>query len=100
MIDTVLVLWFFVFVIILIVHLIADSSTWGMIGALWFMVLGLAILLTGVEMQTGVTITDTAVINTYESVVLPFSTYAYVWGIFIIGISMYMLLANAMKRTT
>jgi len=100
MIDGILAFWLLIFVIFLIVHLIADSSTWGMIGGLWLMLLGLAIVVTGVQIQSGVDISDTSITNVYSDWVLPFSTYAYVWGVTIIGVSMYMFFANAMKRTT
>ena len=99
MVDAILLMWLLIFIIFLIVHLIADSTTWGMIGSFWLMLLGLAILITGLQTQTGVEISDTAITNVYDDVILPFSTYAFVWGITIIGVSMYMLLANAMKRT-
>lgn len=100
MVDGILVYWLLIFIILLIIHLIADSTTFGIICGFWFMILGLAILVTGIQIQTGVSISDTAITNVYEDMILPFSTYSIVWGVTLIGISMYMVLANAMRRTS
>jgi uncharacterized membrane protein len=100
MIDQIFYAWILIFLIFLIVNIIARSTTFGMIGGFWLMILGLAILITGFQMQTGVTQSAGTVTNVYSDAVLPFSTYAYVWGLFMIGCSMYMVLANARARTT
>jgi len=86
------------------VNIAGSSTTFGLIAAMWLMVLGLAIVISGVQLQSGIAtnITDTSqtMTYTYNDVVLPFSTYAYIWGIFFIGLSMYMLTANMMRKTT
>jgi hypothetical protein len=97
-VDGILIFWILLFVIFLIIHLIVDSTTFGMICGFWLMILGLAIVITGVQIQTGVNITDTSVTNIYQDMVLPFSTYSLVWGVSLIAISMYMVIANAMRR--
>ena len=100
MVDQIFYAWILIFLIFLIVNIIARSTTFGMIGGLWLMILGLAILVDGFQMQTGVTQSAGTVTNVYSDIVLPFSEYAFVWGVFFIGCSMYMLLANAQARPT
>lgn len=104
MVDGILLYWLLIFIILLIVNIAGNSTTFGMIAALWLLVLGLAIIITGVQLQTGINtaVSDTAqnITYVYEDVVLPFSTYAFIWGIFMIGLSMYMLIANGMKKIT
>ena len=104
MIDAILIFWILIFIIFLIVNLLGESTTFGMIAAFWILILGLAIIITGIQVQTGVDITTSggtqSIVYTYQDATVPFSTYAYIWGLFFIGISMYMLLANARARTT
>lgn len=107
MIDWILIIWVLLFVIFLVVNL-QGSTTFGMIASFWLIILGGAIILTGVQIQTGMNITTTGSVQVieyvYDDAVLPFSypvsDYSFVWGIIFICIAMYMLLANAMKRTT
>ena len=98
MIDVMIMFWIIIFIIFLVVNVGAESNVFGMIGGFWLLVLGLAILVSGVQIQTGATISDTAITYVYEDVVLPFSTYSYIWGIFMVSVSLYMILANGMKQ--
>ena len=104
MIDAILWIWLAILVIFLLINLYGKSTTFGMVAAFWLMILGFGIIITGVQIQTGVnetTIGDTTITTyIYSDVTLPFSTYAFIWGIIFIVISMYMLLANARAKTT
>lgn len=65
------------------------------------MVLALAIIVSGVQTETGVEIIDgnasTIYSYQYDDVTLPFSTYSYIWGIVLICVSIYILYANLLK---
>jgi len=56
---------------------------------------------TGVQIESGVEITDvgdsTQYTYQYTDATLPFSTYAYIWGIILISVSLYILYANLLK---
>lgn len=104
MVDGILIYWILIFIIFLIVNIAGGSTTFGIINGFWLMILGLAILITGVQLQSGMSITTVGGVQTvaysYSDIVLPFSTYSIVWGVFFIGLAMYMIIANAMSRTT
>ena len=100
MYDLIFLLWIIIFVIFLAVNIGINSTTFGMIAGFWMMLLGLAVAITGLQIQSGIDMTSTGTVNTYADAILPYSTYAYVWGIFLIGISMYIFYANAMARYT
>jgi len=104
MIDAILIFWILIFIVFLIVNIIGESTTFGMIAAFWILLLGLAIIITGIQVQSGMSVSveggNQVVTYSYADATIPFSTYSFIWGIFFIGISMYMLLANARARTT
>lgn len=99
MIDLIVYIWLLVFVILFIANLYTDNPVFGLIAGMWFLILGLGIIVDGFQMQTGMTLTEagntTTVTNTYTDVTLPFSTYSIVWGIIILCISIYIIYRNA-----
>ena len=100
MIDILLILWFIVFVIFLAVNLLADSHAFGIVAGLWLLLLGLAIITTGVQIESGATVlavsaSETTIEYDYQDATLPYSTYSYVWGVILILISIYIIYANA-----
>lgn len=99
MLDQILIYWILIFIIFLIINLVANSTTFGMIGGFWLMLLGLAILVSGIQIQTGMTVGD-SISYVSSDVIFPFSEISFIWGIFFIGVSIYMIIANAMKCTT
>lgn len=90
--------------IFLIINIYGKSTTFGMIAAFWILIFGLAVIVSGIQVQSGQTETvvgdTTTIVLNYADASLPFSTISFVVGIFFIGVSMYMLLANGMARTT
>ncbi len=104
MIDMILIFWILIFIVFLIVNLLGESTTFGMIAAFWILLLGLAIIITGIQVQTGVEVTDVGdtqtIVYTYTDATVPYGSFSFIWGIVFIAISMYMLLANARARTT
>jgi hypothetical protein len=102
MVDGILIYWLLIFIVLLIVNLAGDSTTFGIIDGFWLLILGLAVIVTGVQLQSGMNVTTVGtsqiISYTYSDVVLPFSTYSIIWGIFFIGLAMYMIIANGMRR--
>lgn len=100
MIDILLILWFLVFVIFLAVNILEDSHAFGIVAGLWLLLLGLAIITTGIQIESGATIiavdaSETTIEYDYVDATLPYSTYSFVWGIILILISVYIIYANA-----
>lgn len=100
MIDLLVIIWLIIFVIFLAVNLAGDSHAFGVVAGAWLLLLGLAIITTGVQIESGSTITvvdaDTTTIEyDYEDATLPYSTYSYVWGIVLILIGVFMVYCNA-----
>ena len=99
---TILILWFLIFIIFLIIHLQQNSADWGIITSFWLLLIGLAVLVTGLEIESGMTIETSGSTQTlvyqYADVAAPFSTYSYMWGVFFIALFIYMLYVNAEKK--
>lgn len=99
MIDLVLVLWLIIFVILFVANLYLNNAFFGVIAGFWLVILGLAIIVTGIQIQSGMSIDTssnvTQIIYNYTDLTLPFSTYSYIWGFILIGISIYIIYKNA-----
>jgi hypothetical protein len=92
----------FVFLIIFVSNLYLMNPIFGIIAGFWLIVIAGAILIDGIELQSGTTITTvngtTTMTNTYTDLVLPFTSEASViFGMFFIGISIYIIYKNAME---
>lgn len=91
-------IWIVVFVVLMVIHLIERSKNWGKIAGLWLLILGLFIIVDGVQYNTGVETTETAqsvvVTYQYDDVALPYSTYSYIWGIIFILLGIWIFYAN------
>jgi len=102
MVEEILIYWILVFIVLLIINLAGNSTTFGILGGFWLLILGLAIIMTGIQLKSGMvvqTLSDSQVVTyNYSDAVLPFSTYSFIWGFFFIGLSMYMIMANGMRR--
>lgn len=77
-----------------------SNSIFGIIAGFWLLILGLAIIVTGLQIQSGITVSIVSNVTTnisysYSDVTLPFSTYSFVWGIIIMCISIYIIFKNA-----
>jgi hypothetical protein len=98
MLDVIIWIWLAVFLILVAMHLHAGSTELGMIAGTWFLFLGLFIAVSGLQTQSGYTMTvvgsNTTISYDYVDIVLPYNTYSYLWGLSIILIGLYMLVAN------
>ena len=103
MILELFLIWLFIFVFLMVVNIVADSTTFGLIAGLWLILIGAMIILDGIQYQTGTTIlTDGAtqtITAVYSDATLPYSTYSFIWGLSFISLSMYIILANGLKKT-
>ena len=99
MIDWIIILWLIVFVIFLSVNIGADSSVFGIVGGFWLLILGVGIIWDGVQIQDGLDLVTsgdtTTVAYSYVDAVIPVSTVAFIWGVILILISIFMIYSNA-----
>jgi len=98
MIIEMLLIWILIFIVFLVVNITQKSHNFGILAGIWILLIGCFIILEGVQISSGVEITDTAnsqiVTYDYEDVTLPYSTYSFVWGIIFILLGVYIMYAN------
>lgn len=106
MYDIILILWILIFFILLVVNIVEKSHWFGIFAGIWLLLLGLAIIITGVQIQNGMSIETSGawqnITFLYEDLAPPFypyggvqSTYSLVWGVIFILISIYITYSNA-----
>jgi hypothetical protein len=99
MLDIVLIIMLFIFLIMFISNLYLDNAIFGILSGFWLVVIAGAILIDGIKLQSGTTITTigatTYLNNTYTDLVLPFSSTSIVFGMFLVGLSIYIIYKNA-----
>lgn len=98
MLDAIIWLWLAVFVIFFYVNIKEKSENFGMIAGIWFMLLGLAIAVDGLQTYGGVVETVsgsvTYINNTFVDIQLPFSTVSNVWGVPFLLVGFYIFWYN------
>lgn len=100
MLDIVFLIMLFVFLIMFVSNLYLDNPIFGIISGFWLIVIAGAILIDGIRLQSGTTITTVGATsymnNTYTDLVLPFpSSASVIFGMFFVGISIYIIYKNA-----
>jgi len=97
-----IIIWLIIFLIFLVINISEKSKIFGAFAGLWSMLLGLLIIVDGVHIEGGISITESGGVQeltyNYVSATLPYSGYAFIWGMFFIGISIYILYANLLKE--
>jgi len=100
-IDMVLI-WVLIFVFLIAVNIKEKSRIFGVVAGLWLLILSCFIILDGVQFQSGYVETVagnvTTIVNTYSESTLPYDTYSNIWGIFFLGLSIFILFANLQKK--
>ena len=85
MIELVFIIMLFVFLIMFIANLYLDNPIFGMLCGFWLIVMASAVLIDGIQLQSGVNITasetSTSVVYEYSDLVLPFSSTSVIFGI-------------------
>jgi len=104
MIDVLIWIWILVFFIFIGIGIVERSTTFGAIAGFWLLIFGLIIITTGVQVQSGATVTmegDTQTVTfSYTNATMPFGTYSFIWGFSLIAISLYIIYANVSARIT
>jgi len=98
MVDWLIVLWLIVFMLLFAANIGVNSAVFGLIAGFWLLVLGLGIIVTGIQIQDGYEIvtsgSTTSIVYSYVDATLPFSSLSMVWGVFLILIAGFMLYSN------
>ena len=99
MILIMVLIWLLFFAIFFIAGISEPSYVLGIIAGIILLIFGLAIIITGIQVESGTTwsiTSDEYVMETdYTDVTLPFSTYSFVFGIIFILTSMFIIYSNA-----
>jgi energy-coupling factor transporter transmembrane protein EcfT len=101
MTEILIAFWLFVFAIFFFAGIITNSKYLSVISGLWLLIFSLLIIITGVYIQSGTTMTVTGNVSesvtNYQEVVVPYTTYAVIWGVFLLLTSFY-IVVNAMDQ--
>ena len=100
-----IVLWLVIWAILLFVNIRGKSKIFGGFAGAWLFLLGIFIIASGVQIETGkITTTigpgQTVEYIQYSNVVLPFNTYSYVWGVFMFVLAIYIMVANIRAKAS
>jgi hypothetical protein len=100
MLDVVMVIMLFIFLIMFVSNLYLNNPFFGMVAGFWLIITALAILVDGIQLQSGMNIVtvggNTTISYSYTDLVLPFpSTASVIFGVFLIGLSIYIVYKNA-----
>jgi hypothetical protein len=90
---------FLIFIVILILNLYTDNEIFGIIAGFWLIVIAGAILIDGIQLQSGMDMiasgSNYTISTTYTDLVLPFpSPASVIFGMVLIGLSIYILFKN------
>lgn len=97
MILDVLLIWLILWVIFLSISIIEKRGiVFGFFSGLWILLLGIYLNIDGLSIQSGVN--QATGEFTYTAMVLPFSTYSFLWGLPFIVISIYIMYLAVTKR--
>jgi hypothetical protein len=99
MLDIAFIIMFLIFIVIIIMNLYTENEIFGAIAGLWLIIIALAILVGGIQLQNGMTMTangsNYTLQTTYTDLVLPFpDTASIIFGTVLIGLSIYILYKN------
>ena len=90
----------FIFLIMFVSNLYLNNPIFGIISGFWLIITALAILVDGIQLQSGMNLVttgnNTAITYQYTDLVLPFpSPASIIFGVFLIGLSIYIIYKNA-----
>jgi len=100
MLDITFIIMIFIFLIIFISNLYLNNPIFGIIAGFWLIVISCAVLIDGIRLQAGMALVTsgnyTNVTYKYTDLVLPFpSPASVIFGVFLIGLSIYIIYKNA-----
>ena len=98
MIDFLIIIWLIVFLMFFLVSVVQDAGVFGIISGFWLMIFGVLVVATGIQVQSGMTITtaggNQTIVYQYANVVSSVSSYSFILGFILIAISMYIVYAG------
>jgi len=101
MIVILVLIWLLFFAIFFIAGMAEPSYVLGIIAGILLLLLGLGIIITGIQVESGTTSTfedgEWTIETDYADATLPFSTYSYVFGVIFILTSMFIIYSNGEK---
>lgn len=101
MIDIMILFWLAIFGIFFISSVIGNSYRLAVLAGIILLFFGMFIMLDGVQVQSGMSITDNNgtqnITYFYDDAVTPVSSYSIVWGLVFVLISLYLILEGARK---
>ena len=102
MLDILLAVWIVFFVIFLVANIITDNQIFGGMASIILLLLGLYIIVGGIQISDGATIVEsgdtTTVTWTYDDADLEYGSYNTVFGLSFVAFSIYLLYANFIKK--
>jgi hypothetical protein len=98
-----IVIWIIVWAICMAINIRAKSTTFGIFAGLWLFMLGLSIIITGVQVEAGTITTTISPGQSFEeiqyaSAVYPYSAYSVIWGVPFLALAIYIAGANVIAR--
>jgi hypothetical protein len=102
MTEILIAFWLFVFAIFFFAGIIEKSKYLSALSGLWLLIFSLLIIVTGVYIQSGTTTVFNGNISEnvtiiYQEVVVPYTTYAVIWGVFLLIAAAY-IIVNAVDQ--
>lgn len=103
MLVEVFLLWFVVWIVFLIMST-TGSKGWlfAAFAGIWSIFMSIHILIDGLQMRSGMNIVGSSgnytVTYSYTTLVLPYSTYSFIWGMFFLLLGMYLVFIAVMRR--
>ena len=101
MIVILVLIWLLFFAIFFIAGMSEPSYVLGIIAGILLLILGLAIIITGIQVESGTSSVfddgEWTIETVYSDASLPFSTYSYVFGVIFILTSMFIIYSNGEK---
>lgn len=98
MLDILILIWLIVFIIFFLVSVVQNAGIFGIISGFWLMLFGVMIVATGIQTQSGMTITTVGANQTityqFADIVSSISSYSFILGFIFIGVSMYIVYAG------
>jgi len=99
MIDLILIIWIILFLIFFVSGMVTDNPIFGLVGGLLLLLLGLGIIVSGLQLSSGMTMVtvgnQTNITYNYAEVAPPFSTWGLLFGLTLLAISIYIIYRNA-----
>lgn len=99
MIDIILIIWIILFLIFFVAGIITDNPVFGLVGGMLLLLLGLGIIVSGLQLSSGMTMVtsgnQTDITYNYDTVAPPFSTWGLLFGLTLLAISIYIIYRNA-----